>query len=89
MAAAVEAIQMVLVKKESFEGKPEPDAVIWMAYKDHEPGFNYTPGRHMMNDDKSNRYVIDLRYLYYLGNPRKVFSGMEMSISCRLFSERL
>lgn len=43
----------------------------------------------MMNDDKSNRYVIDLRYLYYLDNPRKVFPGMGMSISCRLFSERL
>ena len=43
--AAVEAIQMVLVKKESFEGNPDPDAVIWTAYKDHEPGFNYTSGR--------------------------------------------
>ena len=36
---------MVLVKKESFEEKPDPDAVIWTAYKDHEPGFNYTSGR--------------------------------------------
>ena len=36
---------MVLVKKESFEGNPNPDAVIWTAYKDHEPGFNYTSGR--------------------------------------------
>ena len=43
----------------------------------------------MMNDDKFNRYVIDLRYLYYLDNPRKVFPGMGMSISCRLFSDRL
>lgn len=45
LAAAVEAIQMVLVKKESFEGTPNLDAVIWTAYKDHEPGFNYTSGR--------------------------------------------
>lgn len=36
---------MVLVKKESFEGNPNLDAVIWTAYKDHEPGFNYTSGR--------------------------------------------
>lgn len=36
---------MVFIKKEHIEERLDPDALTWTAYKDHEPGFNYTPGR--------------------------------------------
>lgn len=61
IGAIIEAIQMVLIDKSYFLGKPDPDAVTVTAHKVHEPGFNYIPGRQTY-DDKSKRYVIEWKY---------------------------
>ena len=61
VGAIIEALQMVLIKKGYFLGKPDLDAVTVIAHKVHEPGVNYIPGRQTY-DDKSGRYVIDWKY---------------------------
>lgn len=61
IGAIIEAIQMVLIDKNYFLGKPDPDAVTVIAHKVHEPSFNYIPGRQTY-DDKSKRYVTDWKY---------------------------
>ena len=61
VGAIIEVLQMVLIKKGYFLGKPDPDAVTVVAHKVHEPSFNYIPGRQTY-DDKSGRYVIDWKY---------------------------
>jgi hypothetical protein len=60
-AAVIEALQMIVVSKDYYEGKPDPDAITWTAHKDHKPAFNYIPGRSTY-DDKHKRYVTDWRY---------------------------
>lgn len=61
VAAVVEAAQMLLIKKDYFDGKSDPDAIAWTAHKDNVPAFNYIPGR-TTYDDKHKRYVTDWRY---------------------------
>lgn len=61
IGAIIEVLQMVLIDKSYFLGKPDPDAVTVIAHKVHEPGFNYIPGRQTY-DDKSGRYVTDWKY---------------------------
>ena len=61
VAAVIEAIQMVVIKKDFFCGKQDPNAVTWTAHRDDVPAFNYIPGR-TTYDDKHGRYVADWRY---------------------------
>ena len=61
IGAIIEVLQMVLIDKSYFLGKPDPDAVTVTAHKVHEPSFNYIPGRQTY-DDKSRRYVIEWKY---------------------------
>ena len=61
VAAVIEAIQMLVIKKDFFYGKQDPNAVTWTAHRDDVPAFNYIPGR-TTYDDKHGRYVADWRY---------------------------
>ena len=69
VGAIIEVLQMVLIKKGYFLGKPDPDAVTVVAHKVHEPSFNYIPGRQTY-DDKSGRDVIDWKYEWEYGGKK-------------------
>ena len=88
VGAIIEVLQMVLIKKGYFLGKPDPDAVTVVAHKVHEPSFNYIPGRQTY-DDKSGRYVIDWKYeweyegkkhsIMYCNNPNSQYEHYMMT----------
>ena len=87
IGAIIEVLQMVLIDKSYFLGKPDPDAVTVIAHKVHEPGFNYIPGRQTY-DDKSGRYVTDWKYEWeYEGKPKQPMGTPHVDISGRDHSD--
>ena len=61
IAAGIEALQMITIKKSYYEGKSDPNVITYVAHKVRTPSFNYIPGR-TTYDEKSERYVTDWKY---------------------------
>lgn len=61
IAAVIEALQMMLIKKDYFEGKDDPNALTYIAHRVDKPSFNYIPGR-TTYDEEHGRYVADWKY---------------------------
>ncbi|MBR4462582.1 MAG: hypothetical protein IKS51_08395 [Erysipelotrichaceae bacterium] len=89
LAAVIEAVQMMLINKNYFEGEKDPEALEYIAHRIDTPSFGYVPGRSSY-DEKHGRHVREYKYEWeYQGKKHTLWASDNPSCRYERYVETL